>query len=216
MDGSLRPLFKMKQKPIKRIGVFGGSFDPVHIGHLTVAQDAFDQLDLDRLIFIPAWISPHKQDRHPIDGKYRLEMLKLATKDDFRFDVSDIEITRGGVSYSFDTIQQVKVEYPNSDVFFIIGLDTVVDLHRWYRVDELFESCTVIPFGRGGESPEEVAERSELTLAWKVQLLDRLIRIHEIEVSASEIRMRIAEGLSVQTLVPSEIEMYITEHHLYN
>ncbi|MDH3345778.1 MAG: nicotinate-nucleotide adenylyltransferase [Kiritimatiellaceae bacterium] len=205
----------MSENGIERIGVFGGSFDPVHIGHLIVAQDALEQLELDRIIFVPTAVSPHKLDRHPTEGRHRFEMLELATEKNFRFEVSDIEIMRGGVSYTFDTLQKLKFENPCAEFFFIVGLDSLVDMHRWHRAEDLLECCTVVPFGRGGEDPAEVAARSGLPMSWKTRLLERLIQIHEIEVSASEIRMRIAEGLSIQTLVPPEVEMYIAEHHLY-
>ncbi|QHI69980.1 nicotinate-nucleotide adenylyltransferase [Tichowtungia aerotolerans] len=205
----------MEEKRTERIGIFGGSFDPVHIGHLIVAQDAVEQLELDQLIFVPAAVSPLKQDRAPVDGRHRLEMLRLATADHLRFDVSDIELVRGGVSYTIDTIRQLKFEHPGAELFFIIGMDSMVDLHRWHCSKELLESCTVVPLARGGECPGKVAAESGLPSGWKEKLFSRLIRIHEIEVSASEIRMRIAEGLSIQTLVPPEVEMYIAEHNLY-
>jgi len=205
----------MNEKSTERIGVFGGSFDPVHIGHLIIAQDAVEQLELDRLIFVPAAVSPFKQHREPVEGRHRLEMLRLATADNLRFDVSDIELARGGVSYTIDTIRRLQVEHGGAELFFIIGLDSLKDLHQWYASAELLESCTVVPFGRGGECPDKIMEQSGLSNDWKTKLLERLIRIHEIEVSASEIRMRIAEGLSIQTLVPPEVEMYIAEHHLY-
>jgi nicotinate-nucleotide adenylyltransferase len=206
----------MSQQPIERIGVFGGSFDPVHIGHLIIAQDALEQLELDRLIFVPAAVSPHKQDRHPTEGRHRLEMLKIATENNFNFEVSDMEVTRGGVSYTVDTLQHLKYDNPTAERFFIIGLDSILEFHRWHRAEELLECFTVVPLGRGGEDPSEVFERSELPNIWKTKLMERMIRIHEVEISASEIRMRIAEGLSIQTLVPAEVEMYIAEHHLYN
>ncbi len=199
----------------ERIGVFGGSFDPVHIGHLIIAQDAVEQLELDRLIFVPAAVSPHKQYCQPVEGRHRLKMLELATESCVRFEVSDLELARGGVSYTSDTIQHVQADHPSAKLFFIVGLDSLADLHLWRNADELLECCTVVPFGRGGEDPEEVAAKSGLSNVWKTKLLDRLIQIHEIEVSASEIRMRIAEGLSIQTLVPPEVEMYIAEYNLY-
>lgn len=187
----------------------------MHIGHLIVAQDAVEQLELDRLIFVPAAVSPLKQGRAPVDGRHRLAMLQRAVEGDLRFEVSDIELTRGGVSYTIDTIRQLQVEHPGAELFFIIGLDSLRDLHRWHRSDELLESCTVVPLGRGGQCPVKISEQSGLSADWKAKLLERLIRIHEIEVSASEIRMRIAEGLSIQTLVPAAVEMYIAEHNLY-
>jgi nicotinate-nucleotide adenylyltransferase len=205
----------MEEKTTERIGVFGGSFDPVHIGHLIVAQDAVEQLELDRLIFVPAAVSPLKRHQAPVDGQHRKRMLELATANNLRFEVSDIELQRGGVSYTFDTIQHLQADHPDAELFFIAGLDSLADLHRWRNADELLECCTVVPFGRGGEDPGEVIARSGLSNGWKTKLMNRLIRIHEVEVSASEIRMRIAEGLSIQTLVPPEVEMYIVEHHLY-
>jgi nicotinate-nucleotide adenylyltransferase len=205
----------MEENITERIGVFGGSFDPVHIGHLIIAQDAVEQLELDRMIFVPAAVSPHKQHCQPVEGRHRLEMLQLAIESNFRFEVSDMELARGGTSYTFDTIQHVQADHPNAELFFIMGLDSLVDLHLWRNCDQLLESCTVVPLGRGGEDPADVVAKSGLSNGWKAKLLNRLIRIHEIEVSASEIRMRIAEGLSIQTLVPPEVEMYIAEHNLY-
>jgi nicotinate-nucleotide adenylyltransferase len=199
----------------ERIGVLGGSFDPVHIGHLIIAQDAVEQLELNRLIFVPTAVSPHKQHCQPVEGRHRLEMLQLATENNLRFEVSDMELSRGGVSYTVDTVQHLQADHPGAELFFIVGLDSLSELHRWHRVKELFDCCTVVPFGRGGEDPEAVAAKCGLSKDWKNRLLDRLIRIHEVEVSASEIRMRIAEGLSIQTLVPPEVEMYIAEHNLY-
>lgn len=206
----------MIESQTERIGVLGGSFDPVHIGHLIIAQDAVEQLELDRLIFVPAAVSPHKQGRAPVAGRHRFEMLQRATANNFRFEVSDQELMRGGVSYTFDTLQHLHAKHPGAGLFFVIGLDSLYDLHLWHQVDQLLECCTVVPFGRGGEDPVVAAEQCQLPEPRKTQLFDRLIRIHDIELSASEIRMRVAEGLSIQTLVPTEVEMYIAEHNLYN
>jgi nicotinate-nucleotide adenylyltransferase len=205
----------MSENPLERIGVFGGSFDPVHIGHLTIAQDAVEQLELDRLIFVPAAVPPHKQEKTLVDGRHRFEMLQLATEGNLCFEVSDMELQRGGVSYTFDTMTQIQAEHPGATLFFIVGLDSLVELHLWRNVDKLLELCTIVPFARGGEDPARVAEQIQLSEPWKTGLLERLIRIHEIEISASEIRMRLAEGLSIRYLVPPEVEMYIAEHHLY-
>lgn len=203
-----------REKP-ERIGVFGGSFDPVHMGHLTIAQDAVEQLELDRLIFVPAAVPPHKQSHTLADGKHRLEMLRLAAESNPAFEVSDMELKRGGVSYTFETMQQVQAEHPGAELFFIIGLDSLVELHLWRDIDALLEQCTVVPFARGGENPQDAADKIRLSGDWKAKLMKRLIRIHEIEISASEIRMRLAEGLSIRYLVPPEVEMYIFEHGLY-
>ncbi len=198
-----------------RIGVFGGSFDPVHLGHLTVAQDAVEQLELDRLIFIPAARSPHKQDAVPTEGRHRLAMLRLAVEDHPVFEVSDMELARGGVSYTVNTLAQVRQAHPGAELFFLVGLDSLRELHRWYQVDRIFDLCTVVPLARGGEDPAGVRQQCGLSESCKQRLLDRLIRIHEMEISSSEIRMRVAEGLSIRYLVPPGVQMYIAEHHLY-
>ena len=206
---------RMSEHKPERIGVFGGSFDPVHMGHLTIAQDAVEQLELNRLIFVPAAVPPHKQDKTLVEGRHRFEMLQLATEANLSFEVSDMELQRGGISYTFDTIKQIQFEHPGAELFFIIGLDSLAELHLWRNIEPLLELCTVVPFARGGEDPARVAEQIQLSNVWKTKLLERLIRIHEIEISASDIRMRQAEGLSIRYLVPPEVEMYIAEHHLY-
>ena len=202
-------------KSTERIGVFGGSFDPVHMGHLTIAQDAVEQLELDRLIFVPAAVPPHKQEKTLADGQQRFEMLQLATESNLSFEVSDMELQRGGVSYTVDTMKQIQFEHPGAELFFIVGLDSLTILHSWKNVDQLLKNWTIVPFARGGEDPAKVAEQIQLSKVWKTRLLERMIRIHEVEISASEIRMRLAEGLSIRYLVPPEVEMYIAEHHLY-
>jgi nicotinate-nucleotide adenylyltransferase len=205
----------MDKDQTEKIGVFGGSFDPVHTGHLTIAQDAVEQLELDRLIFVPAAVPPHKQEKTLADGRHRLEMLRLATEGNLNFEVSDIELRRGGVSYTVDTLAQIQADHPGARLFFIVGLDSLTILHSWKNIGQLLGMCTLVPFARGGEDPARVAERIQLSNDWKNRLLERLIRIHEIEISSSEIRMRLAEGLSIRYLVPPEVEMYIAEHGLY-
>lgn len=205
----------MNRNRTERIGVFGGSFDPVHMGHLTIAQDAVEQLELDRLIFVPAAVPPHKQGKTLADARHRLEMLQLATEGNLNFEVSDMEIQRGGVSYTVDTMMQVQAEHPGAELFFIVGLDSLTILHSWKNVEQLLEMCTIVPFARGGEDPARIAGQIQLSNPWKQRILERMIRIHEIEISASEVRMRLAEGLSIRYLVPPEVEMYIAEHGLY-
>lgn len=206
---------RMSESKSERIGVFGGSFDPVHMGHLTIAQDAVEQLELNRLIFVPAAVPPHKQGKTLVEGRHRFEMLQLATEANLSFEISDMELQRGGISYTFDTMTQIQFEHPGAELFFIVGLDSLVELHLWKNIEQLLELCTVVPFARGGEDPARIAEQIQLSNGWKTKLLERLIRIHEIEISASEVRMRLAEGLSIRYLVPPEVEMYIAEHHLY-
>jgi nicotinate-nucleotide adenylyltransferase len=194
----------------------GGSFDPVHIGHLITAQDALERFELDEVVFIPAAIPPHKQHLIRVNAEHRLNMLKLAADGDLRLSVSDREITRGGVSYTLDTLMALRGERPEVEWVLIIGSDTLVDLHNWYKIDELLELCEVVSFLRPGESSvDEIRRKIALPAPQKERLLGHLIEAHMIEISSTEIRMRVAEGLGIRYLVPPEIEMYICEHGLY-
>lgn len=204
------------QSEAKRVGIIGGSFDPVHTGHLVIAQDAMEKLELSEVVFIPADIPPHKQHLQQADVGHRMNMLQLSTEADLRFSVSDIEIQRGGVSYTIDTVREIQLLRPECELVLIVGTDTLVDLHNWYEIDELLELCEVASLMRPGESSMvELANKIALTDAQKEKLLANVIEAHLIGISSTEIRMRVAEGLGIRYLVPAEVEMYIFEHSLY-
>jgi nicotinate-nucleotide adenylyltransferase len=200
----------------KRIGIMGGSFDPVHIGHLIIAQDALERLELDEIVFIPAAIPPHKQHLQQVDAEHRFNMLTLATEADLRFSVSNTEILRGGVSYTIDTVKAMKSAHPDVAWMLIVGSDTLVELPTWYKIDELLELCEVASFLRPGESDiAGIRKKIQLPREPKQKLLGNLFEAHLVEISSTEIRMRVAEGLGIRYLVPPEVEMYIYEHGLY-
>ena len=200
----------------KRVGIIGGSFDPVHTGHLVIAQDALEKLELSEIVFVPAAIPPHKRHMQQADAVHRYGMLQLATEADFRFSVSDVEIQRGGISYTIDTVRHLQEERPDDNWMLIVGSDTLVDLHNWYKIDELLGLCEVASFLRPGESSlEAIGRKVALPEASRKKLLENIIEAHLIEISSTEIRMRVAEGLSIRYLVPAEVEMYIFEHGLY-
>lgn len=200
----------------RRIGIIGGSFDPLHMGHLVIAQDAAERLELAEVIFIPAAVPPHKQHLKQVDAEHRLNMLCMAVESDLRFSVSDIEIQRGGISYTVDTVRELKANRPDADWVLIVGSDTLVDLHNWYKVDELLDLCEVATFLRPGENDlEEIIGKVQVAEHHQQRLFNNVIGAHQIEISSTEIRMRVAEGLSIRYLVPPEVEMYIFEHSLY-
>jgi nicotinate-nucleotide adenylyltransferase len=200
----------------KKIGIIGGSFDPVHIGHLIIAQDAAERLELSQVIFVPAAIPPHKQHLQQANIEHRVNMLQIALEGDIRFSVSDIEMRRGGVSYTIDTVRELKALHPDSELVLIVGSDTLVDLHNWYQPEELLSLCEVASFLRPGEnSVDQIAEKICFSTTQKKAVMKNLIKAHQVEVSSTEIRMRVAEGLGIRYLVPPEVEMYIYEHSLY-
>ena len=181
-----------------------------------IAQDALEKLELSEIVFVPAAIPPHKQHMRQVDAAHRYAMLQLATEADLRFSVSDVEILRGGISYTIDTVRYLKAERPEVEWVLIVGSDTLVDLHNWYKIDELLGLCEVASFLRPGErSLEEIGRKVALPEASRKKLLGNIIEAHLIEISSTEIRMRVAEGLSIRYLVPAEVEMYIFEHGLY-
>lgn len=201
---------------VRSIGILGGSFDPVHIGHLIVAQDAAERLELSEVVFIPAAVPPHKQHIQQIAAEHRLNMLRLATESNVRFAVSDLELVRGGISYTVDTLQELRRIYPEAELVLIVGSDTLAQMHTWYRPDEILQLCRVAAFLRPGEeSVEAIAQKLKLPDELRQKLVENVVDAHRITVSSSDIRMRLAEGLSIRYLVPPEVEMYIYEHGLY-
>lgn len=200
----------------KRIGIIGGSFDPVHAGHLIIAQDAAERLGLSEVVFIPAAIPPHKRHAQRADAGHRLNMLKLATEADPRFSVSDIELRRGGISYTVDTLKAMREIHPDAALFLIVGSDTLVDFHTWHETDALLEMCELATFIRPGEdSIDGIAGKIKLPSAQKERLLKNVVEAHRIEISSTEIRQRRREGMAIRYLVPVPVEGYICEHGLY-
>ena len=188
----------------------------MHTGHLVIAQDALEKLELSEIVFVPAAIPPHKQHMQQADAAHRCDMLRLATEADFRFSVSDAELQRGGISYTIDTVRDLQAARPDAEWVLIVGSDTLVDLHNWYKIDELLGLCEVAAFLRPGEtSLEEIERKVALPEASRKKLLGNIIEAHLIGISSTEIRMRVAEGLGIRYLVPPEVEMYIFEHGLY-
>ncbi len=200
----------------KRVGIMGGSFDPVHIGHLIIAQDAAERLELSEVVFIPAAVPPHKASLERADAEHRLNMLRLAVESNIGFSVSDIELQRGGLSYTLDTVRALQAERPDVEWVLVVGSDTLADLHNWYKIDELLELCEVATFLRPGEHElSGLMDKVLLPQVHKDKLFRNLVESHLVEISSTEIRIRIAEGLAICYLVPPEVEMYIYEHGLY-
>lgn len=199
-----------------RLGILGGTFNPVHIGHLIMAQNALEQFELSRVLFVPSNRPPHKQPPMLADAHHRVAMLELALEDELLFDVCDIEIDRGGVSYTIDTIRHLKRLNPWAEFCFIIGSDTLTELHAWRDTYKILQLTTFITLGRpGAELSSLKADDLKLKDPWPARLLENVATGRLLEVSSSDIRHRVAEGLSIRHLVPTPVEMYIAEHSLY-
>ena len=185
----------------------GGTFDPVHIAHLIIAELAVEELKLDKLLFIPAWTAPHKIDKKETveRARHRYEMLKLATRNNSKFDVSDIELGREGTSYTIDTIEQIYAGYAGkAELFMLIGSDNYLTFNTWRAPDKIHELATVVVYNRPGSRIEEV-EPPFL-----------LLKGPEMGITSTWIRDRISRNESVHYFLPEEVEKYIYEQKLYN
>lgn len=201
----------------QRIGLYGGSFDPIHFGHLIIARSIAEQLDLARVILIPAPRPPHKLNQLPTDARYRLEMARLAVEGDPLFDVSDIELHRHGPSYTFDTVQEFhRLFGPTVELYWIIGADSLPELPSWYRIRDLVASVNIVCAERPGANR---LNESELAFALGEEaakrILARCLKTPKIEISATEIRQRVAMRRPIMYLVPEAVRSYIYAHGLY-
>jgi nicotinate-nucleotide adenylyltransferase len=198
------------------IGVLGGTFDPIHIGHLEVAEEAVARLDLPRILFIPAgqpWLKLNNANAvSPV--QHRLEMVRLGISGYPRFKLSALEIERSGPTYSVDTIAQLHSGLSKGDeIFFILGWDNLMQLPKWHQPERLIEMCRLVAVPRVDfPLPDLSALEKELPgITQRVILFDR----PRIDINASEIRTRAAEGKSISEFVPKAVESYIKEHGLY-
>ena len=195
----------------ERIGLFGGSFDPVHHGHLLLAQDALEQLRLDRLFFIPAAINPHKLDAAPqASPRLRLEMLREATRMQPLFSVDTLELEREGPSFTIDTVDAFRARFAGAQIFLLLGEDNLPKLHSWHQFERLRQLVSFVSFGRRAHAPEAAAPA---VAPDKDLRLERLVR--KIDISSTEIRARVAKGLPIQYLVPESVRLLIQSHALY-
>ena len=190
---------------MSRVGIFGGTFDPIHNGHLITAQSVREIRGLDKIIFIPSFVSPHKTDIKSADPEHRLAMIKLAIKDISFFESSDIEIKKSGISYTVETLEAIKKIYP--DLELIVGYDNIFAIHTWKNPDRIFELAKVLVLKRKSSLPP-VFEDKYFHKAIFVQT-------RGIEISATDIRERVKKGLPIHYLVPEKVEKYIFKNKLY-
>lgn len=198
------------------IGVLGGTFDPVHMGHLIIAEEVRARLDLAEVLFVPAgqpWLKLNNANAIS-PAEHRVEMVRLAINDEPAFRPSTMEIERPGPSYTVDTMAELSQNIGAGDkLFFILGWDNLNQLPRWYQPSRLVKLCRLVPVRRVGFAPPDLdsLEKAIPGLAQSLVMLDT----PQIEISASEIRARVTRGLSIHKLVPEAVERYIIEHGLY-
>lgn len=209
----------MREQTVKadKIGILGGTFDPIHLGHLIIAEQARDQYKLDRVLLIPSGHSYFKDNRSRkvLPAEVRLEMTKIAARDHKPFEVSDIEVNRPGNSYSFETLEALKEQNPEAELFFIVGADTICSMRTWREPKRIFDVCTVLAAMREDQvDPEEFREEIKaLERDYGAKIFPVLIP--NIGISSTMIRERAAAGKTIHYLVPDALESYIIENGMY-
>lgn len=201
-------------KETHRIGILGGTFDPIHLGHLAIAEDALSRLDLGRVILIPAGRPWLKSDQTVTAACHRLAMVRLAIQDRPGLEVSTIEIDRPGPTYTVDTLTELREELGSRvELYLILGMDSVRDLRRWRHPEQLFKMCTIVAVSRLDSPDLSSAEIEREFPSARGRI--RSIRGPMLDISATVIRERVAEGRSISDKVPTSVERYIREHRLY-
>lgn len=210
----------------RRVGIFGGTFDPVHFGHLRSAEEIREALVLDKVVFMPSYIHPFKSTKDVAEADHRLAMVKLAIASNPFFEVSDFEIRKRDVSYTTLTLEHFNKEFPNEDFYFIVGVDGWNEITLWYEYRRIFELASVVVHNRSKVAPPssfkllppEDAENfreSDNCYIHKSGKKVVFVAVTELEISATEIRKRVRGGKSARYLTPDSVLDYIDEHRLY-
>ncbi len=189
----------MMEGMARRIGLFGGSFDPIHVGHLILAREVREQLGLERVVFIPAAVSPHKLDRHPAPAEARLAMVRAAIEGEAGFDCDDCELRREGPSYTIETVRTMRARWPGAELYYFIGTDNLAKLETWREIGELRRLAEFV-----------VLDRGEAKAMEGFRCVGR-----RVEVSSTEIRNRVARGDSIRYLLPDKACEVIYREGLY-
>jgi nicotinate-nucleotide adenylyltransferase len=193
-----------------RLGVLGGSFDPPHLGHLVIASEACARLDLERVLFVPAAAPPHKDPGQRTAASARLTMTRLAVEHDPRFEVLGVEMERDLV-YTRDTVRAVADRFPDHDLIFIMGSDSLLQLETWHDPETILGICTLAVALRPGDDPEAVVAAAERWGTGRARLIEAPL----VGISSSAVRARVAAGLPIRYLVTSTVEEFVRQHGLY-
>ncbi len=201
---------------MKAIGIIGGSFDPIHYGHLLLAEQARDGAGLDQVIFMPARISPFKLTKPPVADHHRYEMVRHAIKENPAFTISDIELKKEGPSYTYETLKTCKsLAGADTKIFFICGTDSFISLEQWYAAESIFKEFSLVVGARPrykDKSRDDMVEK--ITKLYGTEI--KKIHMPKIDISSTDIKQRIEEGRSIKYLLPLAVEEYIHENRIYS
>lgn len=206
MNSRKTPMSKMEKK---RIGLFGGTFNPIHCGHVKAAESVQNIFSFDRILFIPSYLPPHKESGDVASAAHRLKMVELALASFDRFFPSSVEIDARGTSYSILTLNKIKEMFPQTEAFFLLGIDAFLEIETWKDYEDVLKQCSFVVMNRPGFRLSEA--KDILTEKYKIYLLS----INTLDISSSKVRERIRKNQPIEGLVPENVENYIKERRLY-
>lgn len=198
----------------KRVGIMGGTFDPIHYGHLLLAEFAIEQYQLDEILFIPSGNPWLKDSSQVLDKKTRVSMTGLAIEDNPNFALSTIEIDREGNSYSYETLEILREKNPTTCYYFILGADSLLDIEKWKHPDRLMKSCTLLTAVRDDCDMEALKKQIEY-LKNTYQAVVEILPMKRMDISSTDIREKIRDGKSVRYLLPDSVREFIEKNHIY-
>lgn len=198
---------------MKKIGIVGGTFNPIHLAHLYIAYEAKSQLNLDKIIFIPAGNPPHKKNKEILEASLRYDMVCEAIKNYEDFEISKYEVEKEGYSYTFETLKQFKTK--DNELYFITGADCLMDIEKWKNPEDIFNLSKFVVFNRAGYNKKNLRIQKD-KIEKKFNTIINFLDIIDLEISSSMIRKRINEGKRVDFFLPNEVLKYIEKNNIYN
>lgn len=194
--------------------IFGGTFDPIHIGHLHIAYEALYNLHLDKILFMPAGNPPHKNNKKITNAQIRYDLVKKAIESEAKFEISDYEINKSENSYTYETVEHFRKLEPNIEWYFLIGLDSLMDLDGWKNVEKILDNCKLVVYNRAGFTVEQVLKQKH-HLEQKFNKKIEFISMPIIDISSTNIRNNIKVGRNIDYLLPKGVEKIIQSLNLY-
>lgn len=194
--------------------IFGGTFDPIHNGHINIAYEALYKLEMDKVIFMPSGNPPHKTEKKITDAYLRYEFVNMAVSGEEKFEVSSYEIDKKSLSYTYKTLEHFKKLEPDTEWYFIAGLDSLMDIEKWMNVESIMKNCTFIVLVRSGfKSDHVMAQKKKIELKYNTNII--LLNIPILEISSTDIRNKIMKEQNVSHLMPKEVYYAVKELEIY-
>lgn len=201
---------------MSKVGIMGGTFNPIHLAHTEMAKVCLRQQDLDKVLFMPSKNPPHKKDKSILPENERAVMVKLAVSEYDKFVFSDFELQRKGTTYTADTLRLLQEENPDDNYYFIMGADSLLYLDKWYRPQEILKRAVILAIGRDGSTPDELKEKRKELIKQYDKADIRFVHMRQMDISSSMIREGIAHGENMEKYLDKEVWNYINANGLYD